>query len=108
MDRHEFSMLVCDLLQVMEKMGYKPFIDYVKRSDEEQKSMYLRGLSKCDGIIRVSQHQRGRAVDIYFEDQKGLTDTEIRNRHQMAHDIWVGWGGRGMLDWDEGHYEVGA
>ena len=105
MTRHEFSMLACDLLQDMEKMGYEPFIDYVKRSDDEQKSMYLRGLSKCDGIIKVSQHQLGRAVDILFMDYKQLTDAQLKERHTIFHDWWDARGGSPRIDWDMGHYE---
>jgi len=107
MNRHEFSMLICDLLEEMDKRGYQPFIDYCKRSDEEQKRIFLMpgNKTKCDGIIRISQHQRGKAADIMFMDYKELTDAELHDRHSQFHDIWESWGGAERIDWDMGHYE---
>lgn len=106
MNRHEFSMLVIDLFLAMEADGLQPFFDYVKRSNEEQKRLYLQGLSKCDGVVKHSQHQLGRAVDIYFEDMGKATDAEILARHIKYHSWWEFHGGQPMLDWDQGHYEV--
>lgn len=34
------------------------------RTAEEQAELYKEGVTKCDGKIRISEHQRGRAVDL--------------------------------------------
>jgi D-alanyl-D-alanine dipeptidase len=106
MTRHIFTMLICDLLQDMRAEGLKPFIDFCKRSDEEQKRLYLQGSSKCDGIIKVSQHQRGKAVDIYLLDDKGKL---VQWDHDLAaawHRHWEDMGGEPMIEWDLGHFEI--
>ncbi len=106
MTRHEFSMLVVDLLLAMEAEGLRPFLDYCKRSDEEQKHMYLTGKSKCDGIIRVSQHQRGKAVDIYFLGETNKLLEWNKMDTDRWHDWWEAHGGAERIEWDAGHFEV--
>jgi hypothetical protein len=106
MDRHEFTVILCDLLQDMKAEGLRPFIDYLKRSDREQKELWLQGKSKCDGIIKVSQHQKGRAVDIYLlgEDGKLLEWPVELARKWHCH--WMEMGGKPMIEWDIAHFEV--
>ena len=107
MKRTEFTKLVVALLTRMIQDGYHPIIDYVKRSTEEQGNLYDRGVSKCDGIKKISKHQRGKAVDIYLVDDKGkLIDWEtIPEVATIYHSIWASWGGRKIISWDKGHFE---
>ncbi len=49
-----------------------PIADFLKRSLEEQNRLFREGLSKCDGISKISQHQVGKALDIYFQDIKDI------------------------------------
>ena len=105
MNRHDFTMLVCDLLQAMTDDGLIPFVDYCKRSDEEQKRLWLQGLSKCDGIIKVSQHQRGKAVDLYLLSPEGKLLIWGNALSKKWHQWWVDRGGEPMIEWDEGHFE---
>jgi hypothetical protein len=106
MNRHEFSMLVVDLLLAMEADGLRPFIDFCKRSDEEQKRLYLQGLSKCDGIVKVSQHQFGKAVDIYFLGETGKLLEWSKVEADQWHEWWMDHGGEPGIPWDLGHFEV--
>ena len=107
MDRHQFTVILCDLLQDMKAEGLRPFIDYAKRSDREQKELWLQGLSKCDGVITVSQHQRGRAVDIYLLGEDGKLLEWIDELARKWHSHFEDMGGKGpMIEWDKGHFEV--
>lgn len=36
-----------------------------RRSGPEQRSLYEMGKSNCDGILKVSKHQSGHALDFY-------------------------------------------
>ena len=49
MNRVEFTRNLVNLLAAMMLEGEHPIIDYVKRSDEEQKRLFMKGKSKCDG-----------------------------------------------------------
>lgn len=35
------------------------------RSDEQQKYLFQKGLSKADGVLKRSRHQEGRALDFF-------------------------------------------
>jgi hypothetical protein len=80
-----------------------PIIDYVKRSDEEQQRLYDLKLSKCDGVKILSQHQLGKAMDIYFIEDGKLV--EPKQTFKYWHDLWESWGGKPIIDWDKGHFE---
>ncbi len=86
--------------------GLQPFIDFCKRSDEEQKRLYLQGLSKCDGIIKISQHQRGRAVDIYLLDDNGKLVEWTEELAETWHKNWENMGGNPIIPWDLNHFDV--
>ena len=103
MTRIEFTRNICQLITEMIEQGEYPIIDFVKRSAEEQKRLYQAGLSKCDGIINVSQHQLGKAMDIYFVEDGKLVTPKLG--HQYWHNRWCDLGGDPMIEWDQGHYE---
>jgi hypothetical protein len=112
MNRLEFTINIVGLLKSMIDSGEHPIIDYVKRSDEEQRNLFEAGKSKCDGFNSISQHQRGKAMDIYFPDlddvDKDMDKNELLPPKQgwdYWHDLWESWGGQKMLDWDKGHFE---
>ncbi len=103
MTRLEFTINIVALLKQMIDLGEHPIIDYVKRSDEEQGRLFNAGLSKCDGLEKVSKHQTGRAMDIYFIEDGKLVDPKDGWDHW--HSVWEGWGGAKMIEWDRGHFE---
>lgn len=106
MTREEFTEQICRLILRMREEGEAPILDYVKRWAEEQNRLYMAGLSKCDGYVKISQHQRGRAADIYFLDQsRGAGLAAPIHGHEYWHEVWEEMGGKPMIDWDQGHFE---
>jgi hypothetical protein len=104
MDRINFTHNIAQLLVEMFAAGEQPIIDYVLRSAEEQKRLYDKGLSKCDGTNILSRHQSGRAADVYFIRNGKMADPVAGWEHW--HDRWEnGYGGQPMIDWDKGHFE---
>ena len=105
MKRIEFTHMVELLLhQASMLRPYEPIIDYCKRSAEEQKMLYKKGLSQLDGYKKVSKHQSGKAIDIYLV--RGGKISWAKWRYEVLHDYWVKIGGKPMLSWDIAHFEV--
>jgi hypothetical protein len=105
MNRVDFTNYICTLLGMMINAGERPIIDFVKRSDEEQNRLYRLGLSKCDGHTKISRHQRGKAMDIYWVDEMTGTLTEPRKGFEYWHEKWEHMGGQPMIEWDKHHFE---
>ena len=108
MNRAQFSAMLLKLGQFMLDHGDHPIFDYLKRSKEEQKRLFEAGLSKCDGEVKQSLHQKGRAVDIYLATPDGahLLEWTEGGKDKLYHDYWVSLGGEPMLSWDVGHFEA--
>ena len=105
MNRIEFTYNICQLIIEMFAAGEQPIIDFVKRSDQEQKRLYDAGFSKCDGIEVISKHQFGMAADIYFVKDGKLV--EPIHGHEYWHKRWEeAYRGQLMISWDAGHYEA--
>ena len=104
MTRVEFTRLISALIIEMSRQEENPILDFVKRSDEEQKRLYDMGLSKCDGVNNISMHQRGKAADIYFIEDGQLVLP--KKGYAYWHEIWKNWGGEPEILWDEGHFEA--
>lgn len=49
------------------------------RSTERQKQLYREKKSKCDGVINISKHQEGKAIDVYYVGWKN-TDSSKDDR----------------------------
>lgn len=106
MNRVDFTRKIAALIMEMDRQGESPILDFCKRSDEEQKRLFDAGKSKCDGKITLSQHQLGKAVDIYFLRDGKLGDPV--KGFEFWHDTWDGWCGEDaspMIAWDKGHFE---
>jgi len=103
MNRVEFTRNLVNLLAAMMLEGEHPIIDYVKRSDEEQKRLFMEGKSKCDGYAVRSQHQVGKAADIYFVEENKLVDPN--KGFSYWHKYWQDKGGKPIIDWDKNHFE---
>lgn len=107
MTRFEFTDNICTLIIMMIAEGEKPLIDYVKRSAEEQRRLFDQKLSKCDGEIIRSAHQDGKAMDIYFLNDKGDAITEPKKGFAYWHKKWEeDFGGKKVIEWDQGHFEA--
>jgi hypothetical protein len=106
MTRLEFTKNICSLIIEMIGMGERPIIDFCKRSSDEQKRLYDAGLSKCDGINNHSQHEFGKAIDLYFLSEDCLHIVEPSWGHEHWHRIWEEkYGGKPAISWDMGHLE---
>ncbi|RLI53578.1 MAG: hypothetical protein DRP09_15355 [Candidatus Thorarchaeota archaeon] len=105
MNRVEFTEKAVILLLLMILAGERPIIDYVKRSTEEQKRLYKKGLSKCDGVKKKSKHQYGKAIDIYLINEKGRIIWN-KEKYRFWHSVWKHiLGGKEMIEWDIAHFE---
>jgi hypothetical protein len=103
MNRVEFTHQIVNLLAAMMLDGEHPIIDYVKRSPEEQNRLFKAGASKCDGINTISNHQLGKAMDIYFMEDGEVVDS--KKGWEYWHKYWEGKGGKPIIEWDKGHFE---
>lgn len=108
MTRRQFTSNLASLLQYMENEGDAPIIDFVKRSPEEQLRLFKEGKSKCDGVKNVSKHQIGRAADLYLVDESGqiIDWSKVPDKSTKYHTFWTEMGGRMVIEWDRGHFEV--
>lgn len=106
MTRLEFTKKITHLILRMIDEGEDPLLDYVKRSDQEQAQLHYAGKSECDGHIKISQHQRGKAADIYFfnHNYKSMIGPPQKG-HYYWHTVWETMGGKPMISWDQGHFE---
>ena len=107
--RVDFTRALRVLLDSMIQNDDRPILDYVKRSDQEQKRLFDAGLSKCDGYRNVSKHQIALAADIYLiNDDGSLHDWSLDDRAVKYHRLWESLGGKPMISWDQGHFEWGG
>lgn len=107
MTRVQFTKNKCTLITEMIAAGEEVFEDYLKRSTEEQQRLFNVGLSKCDGVYKVSMHQVGKAVDLYFIDSTDPTKLgPPKLGYEHWHKRWEELGGDPMIVWDKGHFEA--
>ena len=106
MNRVKFTGGICRLILRMREEGEIPLLDSVKRSAGEQNDLFLAGKSKCDGYKKLSQHQRGKAADIYFIDKNDPSRLAPPiNGYAYWHQVWESTGGSKVINWDQGHFE---
>jgi len=111
MNRREFTTGITKLIQEMIDAGEQPVIDYVLRSAQEQKRLFDEGKSKCDGTIKLSNHQKGTAMDIYLCSYKAeglgvsIDFKWNRTKTDKWHARWQKLGGKPMIEWDLPHFE---
>jgi len=104
MNRIEFTKRLNKLLTKMIDEQEPVIIDYIKRSNTEQNLLYKMNKSKCDGYKKISNHQLGKAADLYFIKNNKL-DFDF-NKYKFWHQIWQRLGGKKMLPDDIPHFEV--
>jgi len=112
MNRTGFTNAISLLLREMIEQGESPIIDYVKRSSTEQKHLFDLGLSKCDGFKKLSLHQSGMAIDIFFQDIGDIDKDGITKELIEPLKGWEYWhkeaeslGLKPMILWDKNHFE---
>ncbi len=115
MNRREFTKLLAGLINYanaqLASVGAWVVLDYVKRSDEEQKRLFDQGKSKCDGYNVRSRHQLGKAADLYpmrMEGDRVIMVDPMKEFPEIWRKIrarWEEYGGDQMIPWDPGHLE---
>ncbi len=103
MNRRQFTKNIAKLLIEMAEAGDMPVTDYCLRSAEEQKRLFQEGVSGCDGYIKRSKHQFGKAMDIYLVKLNSKGDPYVdynwtqEEKALKWHKRWVELGGRRMI-----------
>ena len=112
MKRPEFTVKISILILQMVVEGENPIGDFWKRTDEEQARLYEKGrtapgniVTKCDGVVRVSRHQRGCALDILFLNKAGTAIVDPRLGWEYWHEVWTRMRGAPPIEGDMGHFE---
>lgn len=105
-NRQRFTEMLAQLITEMINAGDEPILDYLLRSKEEQKRLFDAGMSKCDGIIKKSAHQFGKAIDIYLTKNDIIQFEWDKDKAVKWHKRWEEIGGKPMISWDSGHFEL--
>ncbi len=82
------------------------------RTSERQRELFVAGVSRCDGVTSISNHQLGLAVDVYaYVDGKASWETEhlalvacamLQAASHLGYKL--SWGG--LWPWDKPHFEL--
>ena len=113
MTRREFTIKISQLILIMVQEGERPIYDFMLRSAEEQKRLFDKGLSKCDGTEKISNHQKGIAADIYLVNDDGSVNYEWDKEKAIYwHKSWEKMRGKPMIVFSDGtldkpHFEGG-
>ena len=85
------------------------------RSEADQAKLFTAGLSKCDGRVNKSNHQTGRAADVFaYVDKKASYQPEhlslvaaamLEAAGRLGHELR--WGGHFKSFLDMPHFELG-
>ncbi len=98
-------------VELIETYKEAPVDDYLLRSAEEQNRLFKKKLSKKDGYIKLSAHQKGTAIDKYLtrvnpNGSVTILFTWPKDKAIKYHKIWEEkYGGKPMISWDMGHFE---
>ena len=76
--------IVLDILTAMDAIGFPMFVTQGFRTVAQQQALYAQGrtapgaiVTHMDGVIKVSKHQSGRAVDLAFIDDPDTPKVEV-------------------------------
>ena len=110
MNRREFTDNITILVREMVEDKEQPILDYILRSAEEQRRLFDKGLSRCDGTTNKSNHQKGLAADIYLCESDVTEGVRVnydwnRDKAKRWHDRWEELGGKPVIEWDLPHFE---
>lgn len=115
MNRPEYTKNICELVLMMIEEGENPIGDFWKRSDEEQYRLWKIGrdekgnvigktVTNCDGRISISDHQRGKGLDILFLSEDNEQIIEPKKGWDYWHVEWSRRGGKPAIKGDAGHF----
>ena len=101
--------------EVLKTSPYDFAITSGYRTQQEQMQMYIKKVSKCDGIEKKSKHQLRKAIDIMVYDEHGVGTWEEKYYQEVALifkqkakelNINISWGGDWKSFKDCPHFEV--
>lgn len=115
MNRPEYTKNICEIVLMMIEEGENPIGDFWKRSDEEQYRLWKIGrdekgnvisktVTDCDGRINISDHQRGKGLDILFLSEDNTQIIEPKKGWDYWHVEWSRRGGKPAIKGDAGHF----
>ena len=117
MNRRDFTLLISQQIlfaaKLLQPLGMAIQLDWTMRSAYDQYRMFQAGRSKCDGTIKISRHQEGKAADLLLigPNKKGTLD--LLDPRLVCPEVWgeirQNWrmlGGEDMLSWDPCHFEI--
>ncbi len=115
MNRPEYTKNICELILMMIGEGENPIGDFWKRSDEEQYRLWKIGrdeegnvigktVTNCDGRINISDHQRGKGLDILFLCEDNTQIIEPKKGWDYWHTEWSRRGGKPAIKGDATHF----
>lgn len=101
------------------ELGIRFAITETRRTYLSQSDAFKRGVSKCDGLVKLSMHQAGLAVDITPIDANGKPTWDYAKYSEqykkigaVAKDFGLEWGGtwapldtKTGLGWDAPHIQ---
>ena len=109
MTPHErFARMLQRLLDYASAQGIKVLLYWLFRMPEQQKALYDKKVSNCDGYKKLSKHQLGRAGDIAVVIDEKI-DWKDHPEYKILGDYWVRLGGTWGGNWkkkDIFHFEV--
>jgi hypothetical protein len=117
MNRRDFTLVIADQIlfsnKLLAPLGMALQGDWLLRSAIDQRQLYQKGLSKCDGVKDISAHQRGKALDLLLIGPNKVGTLIVLDPRESCPQVWKTirehWeslGGAEMISWDPCHFEV--
>jgi hypothetical protein len=117
-----FLAQVRPFLAALDAAGIKYSVTETRRSFADQKHYFKVGTSKCDGLVKLSLHQAGLAIDVVpvdaggnpswdyvgrLADYRRIAEIARANGLESGQD-WTPLDPKTGLGWDPPHYQMKA
>ena len=107
--RTNFFYMIARLVCEAQEQGIRVICTSFIRTTAEQRDLFERGKSRCDGTKKVSKHQLGTAADLALVKNERLIWDDAPE-YGILGEIWEDlggiWGGRWKTFRDIFHFEV--
>src|SRR5690349_602436 len=111
--RPELKAKIDKMIDAMIILGFVVRVTDGNRTVEEQKELYAQGRTKpgkivtnCDGVVKKSAHQDGKAVDLAFYPEPYAESNPWDLLGAMGEALGLRWGGRFTTLKDRPHFEL--
>lgn len=113
MTRREFTRNIGKFIVKANEAGFEIIGDWWFRDKQAQQHVWATGMSNLDGVEKISNHQHGKAVDIFIYEGNDILHCKGRNaakeiaKYHALHDLWDEVRGepRPRIHGDLGHFE---